>query len=62
MPSMPTYEWVARCSDRLLQQWPHVSATDTDDAALDLWAQEKWRALPPEQAAVEWLRQGIPSV
>jgi hypothetical protein len=53
-------EWIARCSARLHAQWPRLSREQRDEAAAELWADERWRLLEPEQAAVEWLRQGIP--
>jgi len=29
--------------------------------AIELWADERWRSIEPEQAAVDWLRQGMPN-
>ena len=57
---MDSKEWIARCSARLHAQWPTLDRETRDEVAGELWAQERWRALEPEQAAVEWLRQGIP--
>ena len=57
---MEPLEWITRCSARLAQQWPRANAADLDDAALDLWQVERWREMEPEEAALTWLRLGIP--
>jgi hypothetical protein len=59
---MDELEWVARCSARLRAQWPRLARPDRDEAAQELWRDERWRVQEPEQAAAEWLRQGIPDV
>jgi hypothetical protein len=59
---MDTLEWIYRCAKRLREQWPHADAVELADAARDLWLQPRWQTLEPEVAAVEWLRQGIPTV
>jgi hypothetical protein len=46
--------WVSRCSDRLLELWPDLSGSDTDDIACDMWKLELWHAMPPEEAALAW--------
>jgi len=33
-----------------------------EDLAQELWADERWRVQPPEEAAVELLRRGIPTL
>lgn len=48
--------WLAVMSARLQQQWPTVDPGRLDDVALDLWRDEKLRALSPYRAANEWLR------
>jgi len=57
---MERNEWIARCSARLHAQWPRLAREQRDEAAAELWGNERWRQLEPERAAVEWLRQGIP--
>ena len=52
----PAREWLAAMSDRLHQQWPTIDPTRLDDVALDLWRDERLRAMAPDQAADEWLR------
>ena len=42
--------------ERLHQQWPMIDPTRLDDAALDLWWDERLRAMAPDQAAEDWLR------
>jgi hypothetical protein len=58
---METAEWVARCSARLHARWHTLDRETRDDVARDLAGEQRWRAMEPECAAVEWLRQGIPS-
>jgi len=58
---MEANEWVARCSARLHAQWPRLRREQRDEVAAELLADPQWRPLEPEQAAVAWLRQGIPS-
>jgi hypothetical protein len=59
MQEIHASEWIDRCSTRLQEQWRTVDPTQLDDMAIDLWRDPHWRAMPPEQAAVEWLRQGV---
>jgi hypothetical protein len=60
-PSKPARDWISRCSDRLQKQWRTIDPTRLDDLAMDLARDERLRAMEPEVAAVEWLRQGIPN-
>ena len=53
-------QWVAHCAHRLREQWPHADPTSLEEAATDLWKDESLRAMPPAQAAVAWLRRGMP--
>jgi len=57
---MDQNEWIARCSARLHAQWPRLDRQQRDEVAAELWDDTRWRDLEPEQAAVDWLRQGIP--
>jgi len=59
MEPTPYRGWIAACSARLQQQWPSIDPTRLDDCALDLFRDEKLRALEPEAAALEWLRRGV---
>jgi hypothetical protein len=36
-----------------------VERAQLDDVAIDLWRDRRLRGLPPENAAVEWLKQGV---
>jgi len=54
--------WVARCSHRLRERWRTVDLESLEDLARELWADERLRARQPEDAAVEWLRRGIPTL
>lgn len=53
-------EWLTRCSARLHAQWPRIGREQRDELARELWESARWREMEPEQAAHEWLRQGIP--
>jgi hypothetical protein len=57
---MSKEEWICRCSARLHAQWPSVSRQQRDETAAELWVNDRWRGREPEEAAVEWVRQGIP--
>ena len=59
-PSRTT--WIARCSHRLREQWRTIDLESLEDLAQELWADERLRARPPEEAALEWLRRGIPTL
>ncbi len=41
---------------RLQQQWHTVDPLELEDAARDLWRDERLRSMPPKAAAVEWLK------
>lgn len=51
--------WIRVAAARLRAQWPHVADDQLADVARELWHEDRWRALPPVQAVVEWLRQGV---
>jgi hypothetical protein len=54
-------EWIVRCAHRLRQRWRTVDIASLEEIAAQLLADETLRAKPPVDAAVEWLRRGIPS-
>jgi len=57
---MNTEEWTYRCAERLHEQWPTVDRSDLEHLAEALVTEVRWKHLPPADAAVQWLRQGIP--
>jgi hypothetical protein len=57
--SLPRADWVLRCSDRLRARW-RVEADERDEIAAELWSDERWRAMEPEDAAAEWLQAEAP--
>lgn len=59
---MDTADWISACAVRLHQQWPTVDEADLVEVALELAGQPQWRQQLPQEAAVRWLQQGIPSV
>jgi hypothetical protein len=48
-------QWVAQCARRLREQWPRVELALLEEAALELWRDDRLRGLPGEQAAAAWL-------
>jgi|NGEPerStandDraft_6_1074524.scaffolds.fasta_scaffold38638_1 hypothetical protein len=48
-------QWIAQCARRLREQWPRVDLAVLEEAALELWRDDRLRALPGERAAREWL-------
>jgi hypothetical protein len=48
-------QWVAQCARRLREQWPRVELAVLEEAALELWREERFRALPGDSAAAAWL-------
>lgn len=56
MENMPANLWIAACAHRLQQQWHTVDPLDLEEVAHDLWRDERLRAMPPDEAAVDWLR------
>jgi hypothetical protein len=59
-PSFLPTTWLHRVATRLQAQWPTVDPLQLDDVALDLWRDERLRAMQPEEAAVAWLRPVLP--
>ena len=49
-------QWLARCANRLRQQWPRADVTSIEEAALELWGAEWLRELRGEEAAEIWLQ------
>ncbi len=58
---MDTHEWTWRCAEKLHQQWPRVDPGDLVNVAEALQREDRWKGLEPAEAALEWLRQGIPA-
>ena len=54
-------QWTLRCAQQLAQQWPRVGASDLEHLAEALGTEPRWRSMEPGEAAIEWLRQGIPT-
>ena len=55
---MDDREWVAQCAARLAEHWHSetVDPRDLDNIALCMSEKMEYRALPPRDAAAEWLR------
>ncbi|WP_260396887.1 hypothetical protein [Variovorax sp. KBW07] len=52
---MPATLWIAACAHRLQQQWHTIDPLELEDLARDLRRDERLRAMPPDEAAVDWL-------
>ena len=57
---MDANEWMVRFSARLHAQWPRLPREQRDELAAEVHHERRWQQLDPENAAVEWLGQGIP--
>jgi hypothetical protein len=55
-------EWIIRCAARLHAQWPCIGREQRNELASEPCAEGHWQSIEPEQAAIEWLRQGMPNV
>ena len=49
-------QWLARCANRLRQEWPRADVTSIEEAALELWGAHWLRELSGEEAAALWLQ------
>jgi hypothetical protein len=58
--TMNSVEWTLRCAERLHEQWPRVDRSDLENLADALQAEDRWKWMEPQDAAVQWLSQGIP--
>jgi hypothetical protein len=57
---MTREEWLTRCTHRLHAQWPRVPDAQLEEVARELLARLEAHANKPEEAAHDWLRQGMP--
>ena len=57
---MNTEQWTHQCGERLHEQWPTVERSDLEHLAKALLTEDRWKQLPPADAALQWLLQGIP--
>ena len=48
--------WIAACAHELQRRWRTVEPQQLEEVAADLWRCDWLRVLPPDQAAMEWLR------
>ncbi|MCM5680050.1 hypothetical protein M8A51_10945 [Schlegelella sp. S2-27] len=58
---MDPVDWISRCAERLHERWKTIAIGDLDEVACELFNDPLWRALEPEEAAVRWMQQGIPT-
>ena len=58
--NMNSVEWTLKCAERLHEQWPRVDRSDLEHLADALQAEDRWKWMEPQDAAVQWLSQGIP--
>jgi hypothetical protein len=54
--SLPQNVWIAACAHELAKRWKTVDPEQLEGVAEDLAHDEHLRGMPPDQAAVEWLR------
>ena len=56
MQKMPAEIWIAACAHRLHHHWHTVDPRDLEQAARDIWNDERFGELSPDTAAAEWLK------
>ncbi|MBJ2158449.1 hypothetical protein [Variovorax sp. IB41] len=56
MENIPATLWIAACAHRLRQRWHTVDALELEDVARTLRRDARLRAMPPDEAAIDWLR------
>jgi hypothetical protein len=54
--NVPATLWIAACAHRLQQQWHTVDPLQLEEVACYLGRDERLRAMPPDEAAVDWLQ------
>ncbi len=55
----PDPVWLAHCTHRLRERWPHVDVLMLEETATELWQREGGlREIPGREAAEAWLRRG----
>jgi hypothetical protein len=57
---MTADDWTFKFARQLHQQWPRVDQTDLEHLAEALLTEERWKSMESNEAAMQWLRQGIP--
>ncbi|PZQ66936.1 MAG: hypothetical protein DI563_22360 [Variovorax paradoxus] len=55
MDSTPTALWVAACAHHLQRRWRTVDPAQLEALAADLAGDAHLRAMPPDDAAAQWL-------
>jgi len=49
-------QWIAKCANRLREEWPRADVASIDETALELWQVDWLREMSGEAAAALWLR------
>ena len=49
-------QWIAKCANRLREEWPRADVASIDETALELWQVDWLREMSGETAAALWLR------
>ena len=56
MNDLPDTDWIAACAHGLHRHWHSVSAPELEAVAAELSHDQRLRAMPPTEAASEWLK------
>ncbi|RYF76655.1 MAG: hypothetical protein EOO22_01430 [Comamonadaceae bacterium] len=56
MIASPEPQWIAACAHRLQQHWRTVDPRELEQVAVEIWREPALRAMPPGDAAAQWLR------
>ena len=54
--TLPQNVWIAACAHELAKRWRTIDPEQLEDVAEGLSHDDRLRAMPPADAAVEWLR------
>ena len=49
-------QWIAKCANRLREEWPRADVASIDETALELWQVDWLCEMSGEAAAALWLR------
>lgn len=60
MNDMPEIEWIAACAHGLQRHWHTVDPLELEAVATELSHDGHLRAMPPSEAAKEWLKPVTP--
>ena len=55
MEQLRPTQWIVQCALQLQQRWNSIEHAQLEEVAVDIWKDERLRALEPAAAATAWL-------